>query len=201
LTIAALLGAQEWQTITYLRSYGITTQATILELRIEGQRWQNYFARYEFEIVQPNGEPETIIHEEEITAPRYHALQVGGFLPVHYTSKDSLLIRSEIIALDIFKPLTMYLLIAGVLFLPGWVSLLTLIARWVGVERWYSKYILLIPLFTYLSLFIGLVTMALGRTYEVPIFPIILAPLCVTLLLIIGDIFHLPWISDLRPRS
>lgn len=199
LIITVFFVLKEWQTIIYLDKNGLASQAIVLDLWIDGQRWKNYFVRYELELIQPEGEVKRIIHEEELTVSRYHELQPGIFLTVHYVLDNPPLIRSERIALNAFKLITTLITTTGVLFLPGWSALLVILARKLGQERWYSKYMFFPPLLGYIGIFAEIGTMGLARNYHFPSLTIFLVLGTVTLL-IIGDIFRIPWLTDFKPR-
>lgn len=200
LIIAIFFGLKEWQTILYLENNGVVTQAIILDRWVDGQRWKNYFVRYEFQIAHPEGEVKRIIHEEELTASRYHALQPGTSLTVRYVPDDSGLVRSEMIAISALKSITTLLMATGVLFLPGWSVLLVILFKQLGREHGYGKYIFLPPLFGYIGVIAELGAMGLVRNYHFPFWAIFIM-LGITALLGIGDIFRIPWLTDIKARQ
>jgi hypothetical protein len=199
LIIAVFFVLKEWQTIIYLDKNGVASQAIVLDLWIDGQRWKNYFVRYELELIQPEGEVKRIIHEEELTVSHYHELQPGNFLTVHYVLDNPPLIRSERIALNAFKLITTLITTTGVLFLSGWSALLAILVKKLGQERWYSKYMFFSPLLGYIGIFAEIGAMGLARNYHFPFLTIFLVLGTITLL-IIGDIFRISWLTDFKPR-
>jgi hypothetical protein len=200
LIIAVFFGLKEWQTILYLENNGVDSQAIILDRRVDGQRWKNYFVRYEFPMAHSEGEVKRIIHEEELTASRYHALQPGTSVFVRYVPDDSGLTRSETISVSALKSITTSFVAAGVLFLPGWSVLLLILFTKLRREHGYSKYILLPPLLGYIAAIAELGAMGLARNYHFPFWFIFLM-LGIIVLLGMGDIFRIPWLTDSKARQ
>lgn len=200
LIIAIFFGLKEWQAILYLENNGVVTQAVILDRWVDGQRWKNYFVRYEFQIAHPEGEVKRIIHEEELTASRYHALQPGTSVPVRYVPDGSDLIRSGTISISALKSITTSFVAAGVLFSPGWSVLLLMLFTKLGREHGYGKYIFLPPLFGYIGVIAELGAMGLARNYHFPFWAIFIM-LGIAALLGIGDIFRIPWLTDIKARQ
>ncbi|MCC7118052.1 MAG: hypothetical protein IT310_05960 [Anaerolineales bacterium] len=187
-----------------LETEGVIATATIKAIWAEKGGWrkrERYYLQYEFETLQTDGTRTTINHTEEVSRPHYWALQDSKSVEIRYLLSDPILIRSERYSINVVALILLILSIAGMLFLPGWASMLVFLFQFIGRERWYSKYILLVFLVTYIGLLIDTLSESTLHEHRLVVFMGLLMPVGVAILLAIGDIFRIPWLSDFSPRE
>jgi hypothetical protein len=204
LLITISLGISEQKTVRELASNGVSTQAKILDSWLKKGGWrrrEKYYIQYEFELDQSNGSRTKIRHTEEISRPQYWALQGATSVDIRYLPSQPKVARSETYSIDSIATITLFLVMAGALFLPGITVIFLLAAKSIGLDQWYGKYILLIPLLAYIGLLIDLLSESTLHEHKLNAFLSLIMPIGATVFLVIADLFHISNVSDLRQRK
>jgi hypothetical protein len=198
------LGVVEYKTATQIEHEGIPASAVITDAWTEQGGWrrrEKYYLQYEFEPQRPNGGLTTTSHTEEVSRAHYRELQNVKSVDVLYIPSEPLIVRSEKYSVSKFAAIFLWLSIAGVLFLPGWAAACVLLAQSMGRDHPYSKYVVIIPMLAYIGLLIDLLSESTLHNFGVVLFMSLIMPIGAAFVLIIGDVFHIPWLSDFKPRE
>ena len=198
------LGVAEYKTATQIENEGITASAVITDAWTEKGGWrrrEKYYLQYEFELQPPDGGRITTSHIEEISRSHYRELQSVKSVEIRYLPSEPLIVRSEKYSVSKFAVIFLWLSIAGVLFLPGWAAAFVLLVQSMGRDHPYSKYVAIIPILAYIGLLIDLLSESTLHNFGVVFFMSLIMPIGAASALVIGDVFHIPWLSDFKPRE
>lgn len=203
LLIGIGLGIIEYKTATEIESEGRTALAEIKNMWIK-VRWRSrdrYYIQYEFKLQKIDGTAIIENYTEEVSRPHYYELQNEKSVEVLYLPYEPVIVRSEKYSITKFKSILLWLSVAGMLFLPGWTGLLVLITQSTWVDQRYKQYVILPLLLFYLGLLIDMNSDYSLHYFRVIFFMSSIMSIGATLLLIIGDVFHIPWLSDFKARK